>query len=188
MTKQERILLSQKPIIWKGDLSDDCTALWAGLMLRAESMNGKYWWWCVYDMTRNEVIIDDSNNYKERFIGGELTREKAMSIAHNYINDIISFEKTATFLISDCFKLTNRGTVLLGKITEGSIYSRDIIEFVYSHQVFYKEIKNIDVVRKLDQRTNYFGILIEWENELEIKELRETNPKSELLIHRKIQK
>jgi hypothetical protein len=31
---------TDEKIIWNGDLDDDCTALWAGLMLRAEWMDG----------------------------------------------------------------------------------------------------------------------------------------------------
>jgi hypothetical protein len=42
-------------IVWEGDLDDDCTARWEGLMLRAEAMSedkdghGENWWWAVYD-------------------------------------------------------------------------------------------------------------------------------------------
>ena len=65
MTAEEGILLS-KQLTWTGDLEYDCTAEWAGLMLRAECMNDDYWWWEVYDMQKGEVTIDDSNNYSER--------------------------------------------------------------------------------------------------------------------------
>ena len=61
-----------QPIIWNGDLKDDCTAKWSGLMLRAEWMDEDYWWWCVYDVLDNENQIDSSNEYDERFIGGEV--------------------------------------------------------------------------------------------------------------------
>jgi len=33
---------------WRGDMSDDCTAIWRGLMLRAEQMSRRHWWWAVY--------------------------------------------------------------------------------------------------------------------------------------------
>lgn len=80
-----------QPIIWSGDLNDDCTAKWAGLMLRAEWMDENYWWWCVYDMLDNENQIDSSNEYDERFIGGEKAREKAEEVAKNYLkNELIS--------------------------------------------------------------------------------------------------
>lgn len=74
----------QEPIIWGGDLDDDCTALWKGLMLRAEWMDEDYWWWGVYDMQKNEVTIDDSNNYDEKYIGGNAARAKAESVAKKY--------------------------------------------------------------------------------------------------------
>jgi len=80
-----------QPIIWNGDLNDDCTAKWSGLMLRAEWMDEDYWWWCVYDMLDNEKQIDSSNEYDERFIGGEKAREKAEEVAINYLkNELVS--------------------------------------------------------------------------------------------------
>ena len=74
-------------IKWNGDLKDDCTAKWSGLMLRAEWMDEDYWWWCVYDMLDNENQIDSSNEYNEQIIGGEKAREKAEEIARNYLKD-----------------------------------------------------------------------------------------------------
>ncbi|MBK6839000.1 MAG: hypothetical protein IPG90_12735 [Bacteroidetes bacterium] len=71
MTSEERKILARQPIVWTGDLSDDCTAEWAGLMLRAEWMDEDYWWWAVYDMQKDEITIDDSNEYDIKFIGGE---------------------------------------------------------------------------------------------------------------------
>ena len=76
-----------QPIKWNGDLKDDCTAKWSGLMLRAEWMDEDYWWWCVYDILDNENQIDSSNEYDERIIGGEKAREKAEEIARNYLKD-----------------------------------------------------------------------------------------------------
>ncbi|SFQ81327.1 hypothetical protein [Hymenobacter arizonensis] len=68
MTKDERQTLAKERITWRGDLSDDCSADWAGLLLRAEWMEKKWWWWCVYDMQDvNEEQIDSSNNYNMRW-------------------------------------------------------------------------------------------------------------------------
>ena len=86
-----------EPIIWNGDLNDDCTAKWAGLLLRAEWMDEDYWWWSVYDSLDNENQIDSSNEYNERFIGGKDSRDKAEEIARNYLKDeIISEQKKST--------------------------------------------------------------------------------------------
>ena len=52
MTVDKRNILANKPIVWTDDLEDDCIALWAGLMLRAEWMDEDYWWWAVYDMQK----------------------------------------------------------------------------------------------------------------------------------------
>ncbi|CAD0009522.1 hypothetical protein [Flavobacterium chungangense] len=92
------------PIIWTGDLNDDCTANWAGLMLRAEWMDDDYWWWCVYDMlTEEENQIDSSNEYEQRFIGGKVSREKAEEIARTYLKDkLINIDTNPDFYqISD---------------------------------------------------------------------------------------
>jgi len=72
MKLEERQSLAQQPIIWTGDLDDDCTAIWAGLVLRAEWMDEDYWWWAVYDLQDGENQIDSSNNYDISVIGGGL--------------------------------------------------------------------------------------------------------------------
>ena len=76
---------TNNPIIWTGDLADDCTAEWAGLMLRAEWMDKDYWWWEVSDMDNPEIEIDSSNNYDTSFIGGDASRQKAEEVARKYL-------------------------------------------------------------------------------------------------------
>jgi len=76
---------TKKPIIWEGDLNDDCSAHWEGLLLRAELMDEDYWWWCVYDMENNEEQIDSSNEYEIRVLGGAMAREEAELAAVNYL-------------------------------------------------------------------------------------------------------
>jgi hypothetical protein len=88
MTNDERILLSKEPIVWQGDLLDDCTAEWAGLMLRAEWMDRREWWWAVYDMQDNEVTVDSSNEYTRKFHGGDIARAAAEQVAKTYISTI----------------------------------------------------------------------------------------------------
>ena len=83
---KERQKLVKGSIEWTGDLLDDCTAQWAGLMLRAEWMDENYWWWAVYDMENDEVTIDSSNHYSSRFIGGASARQKAEEIAKSYLS------------------------------------------------------------------------------------------------------
>lgn len=75
---------STESIVWKGDLTDDCTAEWAGLMLRAEQMGDNNWWWAVYDMQQNDVTIDCSNEYGIFFTNGNTARSKAESVAKAY--------------------------------------------------------------------------------------------------------
>ena len=88
MTISERKILSQEPIIWTGDLSDDCLANWAGLMLRAEWMDDFDWWWAVYDMQNNAETIDCSNEYDMKCINGELARANAEKVAKKFIQSI----------------------------------------------------------------------------------------------------
>lgn len=56
---------SSTHIEWTGDLADDCTAIWAGLMLGAEEMDRDTWWWAVsQDEGRGDEIR--SSNFDER--------------------------------------------------------------------------------------------------------------------------
>lgn len=77
---------TSEPIIWEGDLEDDCLSKWAGLLLRAEWMNKKYWWWAVYDMENNQVIVDSSNRYTGQFKRSEIVRNAAERSARNYLS------------------------------------------------------------------------------------------------------
>jgi hypothetical protein len=74
------------PIIWSGDLEDDCTARWNGLILRAERMDEEIWWWAV--SKDNEIQsdeIDSSNNYDTKCIGGKKARQLAEEVAVKFI-------------------------------------------------------------------------------------------------------
>lgn len=72
------------PIQWSGDLDDDCTAEWAGLMLRAEEMERGVWWWAVYDQASGEVLYD---SYGELGAGknGSDARHKAEGAARKWL-------------------------------------------------------------------------------------------------------
>jgi hypothetical protein len=72
------------PIEWEGDLADDCTATWAGLTLRAESMKRGSWWWAVYD-DRSGETIDSSNDSTERFTNGKKARAAAERAAKKWL-------------------------------------------------------------------------------------------------------
>lgn len=85
MTWEERKILATAPITWEGDLKDDCAAHWAGLLLRAEWMDHYDWWWAVYDMLNNEVIIDSSNMRPEKCTSGKSATDKAEAVAKAYI-------------------------------------------------------------------------------------------------------
>jgi len=76
-------------IIWTGDLKDDCIAEWNGLTLRAEEMDKRKWWWCVYDEKKD--TIDDSNEYYPNdFKNGKMARAEAERVAKEYIAKAIN--------------------------------------------------------------------------------------------------
>lgn len=69
---------------WGGNLNDDCTAEWEGMILRAEEMDKSEWWWAVYSINS---LIDSSNNYHDRvFKTGKIARNAAEKAALDYLN------------------------------------------------------------------------------------------------------
>jgi hypothetical protein len=60
---------------WYGDLADDCSAEWAGFLLRAEWMDGDMWWWAVYDREEPEhPELISSNDTDARCATGDAAR------------------------------------------------------------------------------------------------------------------
>lgn len=56
--------VSQRRIAWSGDLDDDCTAHWCGMVLRAEWMDDDLWWWAVVDAeTQSEIASSNVARY-----------------------------------------------------------------------------------------------------------------------------
>jgi hypothetical protein len=80
----QRSAAATLPVEWKGDLDDDCTAEWAGLTLRAESMKRAAWWWAVYD-DRSGETIGSSNDSLERFSSGKKARAAAERVATEWL-------------------------------------------------------------------------------------------------------
>lgn len=81
----KRALAAQMPPpVWDGDLEDDCTSRWAGLLLRAELMDAGRWWWAVYD-DDTEDQIDSSNEHDVVFPTGEKARAAAVVAARRYL-------------------------------------------------------------------------------------------------------
>lgn len=80
-------LIENNPIIWTGDLDDDCLANWNGLILRAEWMDSEYWWWAVSVDDGRVENIDDSSNYDISPIDGDSARKLAEQAAIKYIKE-----------------------------------------------------------------------------------------------------
>ena len=70
--------------VWTGDLSDDCTALWAGFTLRAEEMDNGIWWWAIYVDAFNRQIAS-SNDTGVSPTTGEEARAAAFRAARSFL-------------------------------------------------------------------------------------------------------
>ena len=81
-----RLAIQAKPVPdWRGDLNDDCTALWAGFTLRAELMNGRVWWWAVYLDAQN-LQIASSNDSEASPLTGDEARAAAVRAVLSFLN------------------------------------------------------------------------------------------------------
>lgn len=178
MNSDQRIIAADHPIEWRGDLNDDCTAEWAGLMLRAEEMEENSWWWAVYDMQRDEMTIDSSNLYDENVISGEVARAKAENVAKAYMTTIAK-GAIARYIITDTFKITGRGLVLTGYIDEGIIATGNTIELVVNDIIRHRKITGIESTRNRHNHKINTGLLIKCIDDNEVKELREWSPNNE---------
>ena len=76
---------AEDTIVWTGDLDDDCTARWRGLMLRAEWMNGPNWWWAVSNMATGEEIRS-SNDDSRTCTAGASARACAEKVARDWLH------------------------------------------------------------------------------------------------------
>lgn len=75
-------------VTWTGDLDDDCSAKWQGMLLRAEWMDEDRWWWAVFDLATQEEI-DSSNRWASlgmTFDSGEAARLAAEAAAREHLN------------------------------------------------------------------------------------------------------
>ena len=72
--------MSDQPIEWTGDLDDDCSARWCGLLLRAAEMNGGDWWWAVSDLNTGQEL-ESSNDKMTRIATGSAARARAEAAA-----------------------------------------------------------------------------------------------------------
>lgn len=73
-------------IVWTGDLDDDCTARWSGLLLRAEWMDGSHWWWAVSKMDSG-VEISSSNDDPRSCTSGREARLFAEGAARAHLSN-----------------------------------------------------------------------------------------------------
>ncbi len=72
--------------MWTGDLDDDCTALWQGLMLRAEEMETGVWWWAVRDQASGEELASSNLPSAKSCQTGSEARQAAEEAAASFRN------------------------------------------------------------------------------------------------------
>jgi hypothetical protein len=75
---------ARMPIDWTGDLHDG-TVVWAGLMLRAEQMDRRTWWWAVYD-ERTGDVLGGATRPELMASNGEKARAAAESVAREWLS------------------------------------------------------------------------------------------------------
>jgi hypothetical protein len=93
----------------------------------------------------------------------------------------ITQQPIAKYFIADTFKITDRGLVFLGKITEGEISPDDILEFTAFGTLLYRRIIGVEGARSQSGETNV-GILITYESDAEIDKLRNAKPNNQVAL------
>lgn len=73
------------PIVWTGDLEDDCSSTWAEMVLRAEEMSLGYWWWAVSDNRLALAEVASSKWETQPCVSGENARRQAERCARSYL-------------------------------------------------------------------------------------------------------
>ena len=71
--------------VWTGDLDDDCTARWAGFLLRAEEMERGSWWFSVTDLPSGSVI-HDSDRVGRRIDSASSARQECERAVIRFLN------------------------------------------------------------------------------------------------------
>jgi hypothetical protein len=79
-----RLEAATTPISWTGDLNTQCTARWAGLLLRAEQKHRAHWSWTVYDAKTRAIIMDSRMSWG-RAMHGKKARLAAEQAARDYL-------------------------------------------------------------------------------------------------------
>lgn len=79
-------------------------------------------------------------------------------------------QKTASFTIQDVFKITGRGLVFVGVITDGDISIGNFIEFDFNGESLIRRISGIDMPNRT--RINLTALLIACESEAEMDAFR----------------
>jgi hypothetical protein len=84
-----RLLEAKAAPAWTGDLQDDCSARWAGFLLRAEEIEKNIWWYSVTDLASG-ATVEDSNLIGAVVIDGVEAREKSEAAARRFLSQSAS--------------------------------------------------------------------------------------------------
>lgn len=96
-------------------------------------------------------------------------------------------ELTAKYNITLTFKLNNRGLVLAGFITDGTISLSEYIEFTANDKLRSRRIIGIEGLNVAQPSPVNIGLIIKCENDDEITELRNWKPENTTALIYKIQ-
>lgn len=87
-----------------------------------------------------------------------------------------------TFEISETIRIKNRGIVLLGTILDGVIQIGDHISFDFNQNNLKKEVIGIDAGIRREEGKPNTGLLIPYENDHEMQQLKGWDPNNQVAI------
>ena len=71
---------------WTGDLKDDCSVVWNGLLLHAEKMDRNFWWWGVTSET-NETVASSNDSEVDCKSGSEARAQAQRAALVHLVGD-----------------------------------------------------------------------------------------------------
>jgi len=118
----QRIAAQTKGPGWYGDLEDDCSAQWAGLILRAEMMYDKAWWWAVSDEASGEEVDSSNNHEQPQPTSGVAARQLAEAAVYEWLG------VTRQVLCDEC------GSLFYGQTSQMDAICPECAHYLYGYE------------------------------------------------------
>jgi translation elongation factor EF-Tu-like GTPase len=90
-------------------------------------------------------------------------------------------KKRSTYQINDTFRITGRGIVFVGNISEGLVSIGNWIEFDFNGTKIKRKITGIEGIRSIKEENNC-GLLIETLDDKEVDELKKWQPNGQTAL------